>query len=69
MCDEQANWYPDIEDMKRKFTSRTVGIVLINPNNPTGAVYPTPLLQGMVSLQDRIICNLRRQKFMTNLIR
>lgn len=48
MCDEQANWYPDIEDMKKKVTSRTVGIVLINPNNPTGAVYPTPLLQEIV---------------------
>lgn len=48
MCDEQANWYPDISDMKKKLTSRTVGIVLINPNNPTGAVYPTPLLQEIV---------------------
>ena len=48
MCDEQANWYPDIDDMKKKVTSRTVGIVLINPNNPTGAVYPTPLLQEIV---------------------
>ena len=48
MCDEQANWYPDLEDMKKKLTSRTVGIVLINPNNPTGAVYPTPILQEIV---------------------
>lgn len=48
ICDEQANWYPDIEDMKKKLTSRTVGIVLINPNNPTGAVYPTELLQEIV---------------------
>ena len=48
MCDEQQNWYPDIEDMKKKVTSRTVGIVLINPNNPTGAVYPTPMLQDIV---------------------
>ena len=48
MCDEQQNWYPDIEDMKKKVTSRTVGIVLINPNNPTGAVYPTPMLQDSV---------------------
>ena len=48
MCDEQQNWYPDIEDMKKKVTSRTVGIVLINPNNPTGAVYPTPMLQNIV---------------------
>ena len=48
MCDEQANWYPDIEDMKKKLNSRTVGIVLINPNNPTGSVYPTPVLQEIV---------------------
>lgn len=48
MCDEQSNWYPDISDMKKKLTSRTVGIVLINPNNPTGAVYPTPVLQKIV---------------------
>lgn len=48
MCDEMANWYPDLDDMKKKLTSRTVGIVLINPNNPTGAVYPTPLLQDIV---------------------
>ncbi len=38
-CDEQADWQPDLEDMKRKITSRTRGIVVINPNNPTGAVY------------------------------
>mgnify|MGYP003372711670 FL=1 len=48
MCDEKASWYPDLDDMKKKLTSRTVGIVLINPNNPTGAVYPTPLLQDIV---------------------
>ncbi|WP_281072724.1 pyridoxal phosphate-dependent aminotransferase [Succinivibrio dextrinosolvens] len=48
MCDEQSNWYPDLEDMKKKLSSRTVGIVLINPNNPTGAVYPTPVLQEIV---------------------
>ena len=48
MCDKKASWYPDLDDMKKKLTSRTVGIVLINPNNPTGAVYPTPLLQDIV---------------------
>ncbi len=48
ICDEQSNWYPDLEDMKKKLSSRTVGIVLINPNNPTGAVYPTPVLQEIV---------------------
>ena len=37
ICDEQSSWYPDIEDMKSKITDRTKGIVIINPNNPTGA--------------------------------
>lgn len=48
ICDEQSNWYPDLEDMKKKLSSRTIGIVLINPNNPTGSVYPTPVLQEIV---------------------
>src|SRR5690606_15552638 len=38
-CDEQQNWFPDIEDIKKKITRRTKAIVLINPNNPTGDVY------------------------------
>ncbi len=44
-CDEQADWQPDIDDMKRKVTSRTRGIVVINPNNPTGAVYSREMLE------------------------
>ena len=40
ICDEQADWYPDIDDIRKKVTDRTKGIVVINPNNPTGAVYP-----------------------------
>ena len=48
ICDEQSAWYPDLEDMKKKLSTRTVGIVLINPNNPTGSVYPTPVLQDIV---------------------
>lgn len=44
LCDEQSNWYPDIEDIKKKITSRTKGIVVINPNNPTGALYPRRFL-------------------------
>ena len=39
-CDEQSDWIPDIGDLRRKVTSRTRAIVVINPNNPTGAVYP-----------------------------
>jgi alanine-synthesizing transaminase len=50
ICDEQQNWYPDIEDMKRKITSKTKGIVVINPNNPTGAVYPKEILEQIVQL-------------------
>lgn len=50
ICDEESNWYPDLEDIKRKITPRTVGIVLINPNNPTGAVYPTEVLQELVEI-------------------
>ncbi|MGL4678988.1 MAG: aminotransferase class I/II-fold pyridoxal phosphate-dependent enzyme, partial [Plesiomonas shigelloides] len=38
MCDEEAGWFPDLDDIKRKITPRTKGIVIINPNNPTGAV-------------------------------
>lgn len=49
-CDEQSNWYPDIEDMKRKITSKTKGIVVINPNNPTGSLYPVEILQQIVDL-------------------
>ena len=50
LCDEQSDWYPDLEDMERKITSRTRGIVVINPNNPTGVVYSTELLRGIVAL-------------------
>lgn len=49
-CDEQADWFPDIGDIKSKITSRTRAIVLINPNNPTGAVYSRDLLQQIVTL-------------------
>ncbi len=49
-CDEQAEWYPDIEDIKSKVTSRTKGIVVINPNNPTGALYPKEVLQDIVDV-------------------
>lgn len=48
MCDEEAGWYPDLKDMEKKITSRTVALVIINPNNPTGAVYPTPVLQEII---------------------
>lgn len=44
VCDEQANWYPDLNDIRSKITAKTKAIVLINPNNPTGALYPDELL-------------------------
>ena len=50
LCDEQASWYPDIDDIKRKITPNTRAIVVINPNNPTGALYPTEVLQQIVEL-------------------
>ncbi|HEY1044264.1 MAG TPA: pyridoxal phosphate-dependent aminotransferase [Telluria sp.] len=50
VCDESANWYPDIEDMRRKITPNTRAIVVINPNNPTGALYPREVLLEIVEL-------------------
>ena len=50
ICDEESNWYPDIEDMKKKITPNTKGIVIINPNNPTGALYPNEILEQIVAL-------------------
>jgi alanine-synthesizing transaminase len=50
LCDEQADWTPDIADIKKKITPRTKAIVVINPNNPTGALYPKELLLQIVEL-------------------
>ena len=50
ICDESADWNPDIEDIKSKITPRTKGIVVINPNNPTGSVYPREILEQIVLL-------------------
>jgi alanine-synthesizing transaminase len=50
ICDEESDWNPDIEDMRRKITSKTKAIVLINPNNPTGAVYERDVLESIVEL-------------------
>ena len=49
-CDEENGWYPDIADMEAKITEHTRGIVVINPNNPTGAVYPRHVLEQIVAL-------------------
>ncbi len=50
ICDEESEWYPDIEDMRRKITDKTKAIVVINPNNPTGALYPREVLEQIVAL-------------------
>ena len=50
VCDEQAHWYPDIQDIKSKITHKTKAIVLINPNNPTGVLYPEELLLQIAEL-------------------
>ena len=50
ICDEEADWYPDLDDIRSKITDRTKGIVIINPNNPTGALYPKDLLERIVEI-------------------
>ena len=50
LCDEANGWMPDLEDLKRKITPRTKGIVVINPNNPTGALYSDELLKALVGI-------------------
>jgi alanine-synthesizing transaminase len=50
LCDEQSDWFPDLDDIRRKVTPRTKAIVVINPNNPTGALYPPELLQEIVEI-------------------
>lgn len=50
VCDEQADWYPDIDDIRKKVTDRTKAIVIINPNNPTGALYPKEVLEQIVQV-------------------
>ncbi len=49
-CDEDAGWLPDLDDMRAKITPRTRGIVVINPNNPTGVLYPVELLKGILQI-------------------
>jgi alanine-synthesizing transaminase len=50
LCDEQGDWHPDLKDIRSKITPQTRGIVVINPNNPTGAVYERSLLEGIVEI-------------------
>lgn len=50
VCDEQAEWYPDLDDIRSKITPNTRALVVINPNNPTGALYPDEILLGLVEI-------------------
>jgi len=50
VCDEQAGWLPDLDDIRAKITPRTRGIMVCNPNNPTGALYPNDVLLGIIEL-------------------
>lgn len=52
-CDEKADWNPDLKDMESKITSKTKGIVIINPNNPTGAVYEKDVLLKVVAMAEK----------------
>ncbi|MDX3093967.1 pyridoxal phosphate-dependent aminotransferase [Streptomyces sp. ME01-24h] len=59
-CDEQADWFPDLADIERKITDRTKALVIINPNNPTGAVYDDELLRQLTDIARRhnlIVCS------------
>jgi len=50
ICDEQSKWYPDLDDIRSKISPKTKGIVLINPNNPTGANYPVEILEEVIEI-------------------
>jgi len=50
LCDESQDWIPDLKDIRKKVSSKTKGIVVINPNNPTGAVYPLEVLEEIVKI-------------------
>ncbi len=53
LCDEAADWYPDLKDMESKVSERTKAVVVINPNNPTGSVYPREVLEEIVEIARR----------------
>ncbi|MEU6060169.1 pyridoxal phosphate-dependent aminotransferase [Streptomyces sp. NPDC047097] len=53
VCDESADWNPDLDDLAARITDRTRAVVIINPNNPTGAVYPREVVEGILDLARR----------------
>ena len=53
LCDEKSKWYPDLDDLEQKISSKTKGLVIISPNNPTGSVYPQEIVEKMVALANK----------------
>ncbi|MBN1500084.1 MAG: pyridoxal phosphate-dependent aminotransferase [Spirochaetes bacterium] len=53
ICDEDSDWFPDLSDIEKKISDKTKGIVVINPNNPTGSVYPREILEGIIKLAEK----------------
>lgn len=53
LCDEASNWYPDLADLESKISVRTKALVIINPNNPTGTVYPKEIIEKMVAIAEK----------------
>ena len=68
ICDESSNWYPDLDDMEQKITTKTKGIVVINPNNPTGALYPREILEKIVALAKKYELILFSDEIYDNLV-
>jgi aspartate/methionine/tyrosine aminotransferase len=65
LCDEASNWYPDLKDIESKITSKTKAILVINPNNPTGALYPKEILEALFRLQGNISLLFLQMRFTT----
>ena len=53
ICDEQSLWFPDLADIEKKITDRTRGIIVINPNNPTGSHYPLEILEKIIDIAQK----------------
>lgn len=67
LCDEQSEWNPDIDDIKKKVNSKTKAIVIINPNNPTGALYPKEVLEQIVQIARENQLIIFPMRYMTDL--
>lgn len=67
LCDEQSEWNPDIDDIRKKVNSKTKAIVIINPNNPTGALYPKEILEQIVQIARENQLIIFPMRYMTDL--